>query len=192
MSRRYYNWEEIEPLFETMTNRQIADKFNMNYRIVANRRNKKQAKKIPKSARYKDLIGKYPDHVVAKMTGLRQNTITRYRIRHNIDSVNSREMIEQSFQKFVAEKTNGVTEYFINKYRIDVLTSDSIIECKVSITREKFYQAIGQLSIYSKFFPEKKLELAYIKNQCVSKRMIADAEEIGIAVKKYDYKHKPK
>ena len=59
--------------------------------------------------------------------------------------------VELEFSKKLAEKLGGKTEYANPAGRIDVLTSDFVIEVKVA---HNWKHAIGQALVYSFYFPD--------------------------------------
>lgn len=66
--------------------------------------------------------------------------------------------------------------------RPDIVTSTEIIECKLSLSRSTFHQALGQLVCYLRFWPTKTPALACLYEPCLAVRDLAAMLNIKIYV----------
>ena len=85
------------------------------------------------------------------------------------------------FEKLVKEGSTPRFEHVVeDQGSIDILTDNEIIECKISLTRNTAYAAVGQLLHYASFFPEHNLVIAV--KQIASGKALAVALKQGISV----------
>ena len=94
---------------------------------------------------------------------------------------------EQAFQAWLVQKLKAEGQYLGHEVtvggglgRIDVLTQSSVIECKLSLTRESANEASGQLHYYQRFYPGKRLVIAtpQILDENARTRMTASGIEV--------------
>lgn len=159
-----YDWKTIDQDLSALTNREICEKYGIaDYRIVSNHRRLFMPQTVNiKSERYLDVIySTHSDREAADILGITTGAVTHFRLRHGI--LKGLEHKDQIFQSWIAEQFHGKTEYQINGFRVDVLTHDTIIECKVILSKHTLYQALGQLFIYRALLgSEYKCAIAYI------------------------------
>jgi hypothetical protein len=152
-----YNWEVISKDFDHLTNRQICDKYNIrDYKIVNNYRNKHGYNKIHKYHDVEHLLGTLSDNEIAAMIGVFRSAVTRYRLRHGIAPCSNRlehEIVNIFIKQLNKPQTEVKTPYGI----IDILTNDTIYECKPVLAYSSLHMAMGQLLMYSLYKPNHKL-----------------------------------
>jgi hypothetical protein len=188
-----YNWEEISKDFDYLTNRQICDKYNINnYRIVCNYRNNHGYKAVYKRQEIDHLLGIIPDKEIANMIGITPNAVTRYRLRHGIAPCSNKlehEIINIFTKQLINPKTEVRTPYGI----IDILTDDTIYECKPKLNYSTLHMAIGQLLMYSLYGPKHKLTIVANENK-LSEIYYKSAISLGfdIIITGYDIHRKGK
>jgi len=94
---------------------------------------------------------------------------------------------EQEFQTWLVQKLKAEGQYLGHEVtvggglgRIDILTESSVIECKLSLTRESANEASGQLHYYQRFYPGKRLVIATprIMDENAHTRMTASGIEV--------------
>ncbi len=75
---------------------------------------------------------------------------------------NASEAVYQSFlvQQFQAKGILAKTHIAVKGGEIDILTPDQIIECKALLDRQSLLMALGQLQLYSPFYPKYRLAIA--------------------------------
>jgi hypothetical protein len=183
-----YDWNTIDQDLLTLTNREICNKYGIaDYRIVSNHRRMVMPQTTNvKRERYLDIIScTATDKEAAEILGITIGAVTHYRLRHGI--LKGLEHKDQTFQNWIAEQFHGKTESQINGFRVDVLTHDMIVECKVVLSKHTLYQALGQLFVYRALLGSKyKCAIAYIvKESDVTDHLLATIETAGIALLYY-------
>lgn len=184
MSRKY-NWDVAEKCFGKLTDKEIANQFDIPRRIVANRRIKKGISVVTKWSRYEHLLGTMPDWKLARICGIKRNAVTAKRIRSGIQRFNAgREWkvelvfcstLEESFEQQVATPLG----------RIDVLTATAVYECKDKLRLHDLHVAIGQLICYSDGFPGRRKAIVCTEIK-VPSRALAILENLEIEVIQVD------
>lgn len=151
-----YDWPVIEQCFGKLTDREMADRFDVSCQLIANRRIQKDIPAVSKWSRYLHLLGTMPDKDLAEIMGQRPNTITVYRIRVGIPRFNPgmENEIEAAFCLTLKESYERQVVTLLG--RIDILTSSTIYECKYRLGLSELHKAIGQLICFGSIFPDRK------------------------------------
>jgi len=97
----------------------------------------------------------------------------------NTEIVVSKTLIEQGKSDFLADKLNGHREVKNPAGRVDVLTSEYVIEVKEA---NNWKHAIGQILVYSFYYPNHKPMLYLFGDDLVNYRLIAQehCKRLGI------------
>jgi len=159
-----YDWKKADAMWGNATDKEIANIMGCDRKIISSHRS---AKKIPcfkKSQRIEKLLGTMSDKEVADRLGIKPNTLTIYRIRHGIGAHRSGE--EAALQKRFVESLSDSLEYVRTPGGIiDVLTDKYVYELKVSLDNVScLHSALGQILIYSSFYPDRKRAIVCQKN----------------------------
>jgi hypothetical protein len=180
--RKIHRWEEIIPLFSSMTASEIARKFNMNHAVVSGYATAHGLYIMKKRERYLKLFhdGK-SDADIASILNVTRNSVTQIRIRYGVSPKYDHSQEARLQREFVKTIDIPYSEYVsCSAGIIDILTDRTIYELKNILSASSFQSAIGQLFTYSISFPER--EKIIVCNHITNASNIKLAHILGIEI----------
>lgn len=180
MPKMLYNWKEADEYLGQMPDTELAERFGIPRRLVANRRRNKGIPVMTLWGLHSHLLGTMTDVDLGKLLGKRANTVTLKRRRMGIEPFLSRREreVEDNLCRTLAQFERQVkTPYGI----IDVVTDTDLYECKVSLGVREAHKAIGQLLCYSIARPNRDLHIVCRKVK-LSPKMVEAIHKMGFSI----------
>lgn len=176
-----YDWSEIERYFGRLTDREIADRFDVPRVQVANRRLANGVKVVTKWSKYEHLLGTLSDGDLAEIAEMKPNAVTRKRIRCNISRFNRGQ--ESKLEDLLCSTLKEPFERQVITVlgRVDVLTSTTIYECKYRLRLSELHKAVGQLTCFRNIFPNRERIIVCAK-MSISPDIIVLLGSMGIRI----------
>ena len=180
------DWKTILLAMPYRTNRELADEYNISIKAVSSKRKKIGIPNVKMWDRYKYMLGKVTDSELAEEMGIRPNTITVKRLREGIKAFRKRGNGEEILQEEFTKTLDSYEEYVLTDYgEIDILTNDTIYECKCKSGLYDIHTAVGQLLMYSNAFPDREL-IIVVPEIKVKEKVMKAIHKLGIKIMTFD------